>query len=173
MTSHSDIDRAIDAAAAAMMTREPGRSLNSAVMARVREGEGARSSSRTFVWTAAAAVIVCAAIAAALMYGAPLHMPALPQAHTLATAPPASTVAAPSMVADVAMSVRRRAAAVESVMPRVALPPADMPRMVFLDADSIAVAEIELPPLEPDSSASMEVLNIDQLTIEPLSASND
>jgi hypothetical protein len=66
MTNEREIDRAIDAAAGAMMTREPSRALAYAVMSRVRDGRAA--APRRFVWVlAAASAVVFGAIATTLM----------------------------------------------------------------------------------------------------------
>ena len=56
MMDERELDRAIDAAAGAMVAREPSRSLGHAVMARVREGDA--PAPRRFVWMTAAASLV-------------------------------------------------------------------------------------------------------------------
>jgi Sigma-70, region 4 len=67
-----DLDRAIDAAAGAMMTREPSRALGYNVMARVREADA--PAPRRFVWLmSAGSLVVCGALAIALTSGSGLR----------------------------------------------------------------------------------------------------
>ena len=51
--------------------------------------------------------------------------------------------------------------------------PADVSPIEPLEAEPIAVAAIDVPRLDPEAPTSIEALTIDELTIEPLAASND
>jgi hypothetical protein len=170
-----ELDRAIDAAAGAMMTREPSRSLGCTVMARVREDVKPSSYRRLWV-TAAASVLLCAAIAAGLMYRTPPTIPSMPAAQPFVlAAPPVITEPALMAANEVRPApVRRRdsASASERRAPAVLLP-VEISPIEPLEAEPIAVASIDVPRLQPDPPVSIKALEIDELTIEPLAASND
>jgi hypothetical protein len=171
MSDERDLDRAIDAAAKAMMAGEPSRALQYSVMAQVRAG--VEPTRRRFVWIAATASVAIWGVAIALMslYRAPETLPSLPAARPFAVAQPATTVAPPNDLRPVRRvsppQLARRAAA-----PAV-VPPPDVSPIEPLEAEPITVAAIDVPLLERDAPASIEVLTIDELTIEPLAASND
>lgn len=174
-----DLDRAIDEAAASMMAREPSRALGYAVMARVRETMPA--SPRRFVWVSAAAgMLVCAAIAFVMMSGAPVAIPRLPAPQPMAVAE-LPAVAAPStaMVAPDTNAPPRsvRALIATRAISRAPLPPADVLaieplEMQPLEMQPIVLAAIDVPQLERETT-SIESISIEPLTIEPLAASND
>ncbi len=171
-----EIDRAIDTASQDMMAREPSRALGYTVMARVRAD--AAPAPRRFVWAmAAASVVLCAAIAAMLLSRAPQTIPPVPSAPPFAVAN-SPVYVEPSIVALSSVRPARRiisagaASAAGRAAPAMVLP-ADVSPIEPLEAEPIAVAAIDVPRLEPEAPTSIEALTIDELTIEPLAASND
>jgi hypothetical protein len=171
--SQDDLDRAIDTAAERIIAREPGRALASRVMTRVREGDA--PAPKRFVWAAAAAsVFVCGVTAAALMYRAPQTIPSLPAAPSFAVARPPATVGPPIVMAPDVRAARSSRGASAAVGGAAAMElPADTSPIAALQTDPIVVAVIDVPRLEPVEPATIEALNIEQLTIEPIVASND
>jgi hypothetical protein len=168
-----ELDRAIDAAAGRMMAREPGRALSHNVMARVREG--AAPAPRRLVWIAAAAsIVLCAAIATALMIGPAAVVPLTPDAPSMAFGQPDIATLPPMTVALETPSAHRNARATiaaRSTSPAPP-PPSDVSPIAPIETEPIVLSTIDVPVLERDT-AVIDVLNIEPLTIEPLSASND
>ena len=150
------------------------RSAASAVMARVRQGEEP-ARRRPLAWMAVpASLLICGAIGAALLSRAPvsvtLSLPAAPPlvAEHDVIAEPLPVITATTEGATRRISSTPRA----SRRPRVALSAEPIP-ITVLEAEPIAVAAIDMPRLEPEAPTSIEALKIDELTIEPLAASND
>jgi hypothetical protein len=173
MMDERELDRAIDAAAGAMMTHEPSRSLGYSVMARVREGDA--PAPRRLVWmTAAASLVLCGAIAIAVTSRTPALVLSLPQAVRL-------PVGEPAIVADVPVTIVSDTASTRRVIPlapgasrvgsRVALP-IDVSPIDPIQTEAIVLSALELPPLEREFT-SIDTIEIEPLTIEPLAASND
>jgi hypothetical protein len=186
-----DLDRIIDTATADIIRRkQPSRTLRHDVLARVREPNA--PAPRRHVWaTAAAIAVVCAAIAVALMNRA---APTRIGEGSVRLKPDATTpvelktdtkagnaadsandkVGGTRLQSDVErMSRRPGAIAVTRRLAAVTFPPNDLPFSI----EPIAAAPLELPsigvtPLE-QQAASVEGLEIEQITIEPLTASND
>lgn len=172
MLHHSDLDRAIDAAADAIMRREPNRSLGAAVMARVREGEA--PAPRRFVWvTAAASIVLCAAIAVALMSRAPSGAPVPRELRLEIGRPPVRPRVPESIVAETVptRSVTREVRLATRVATRMPLPKSDSP-IEPIHTDPIMLPSIDVPQLDRESTA-IDTLTIEPLTIEPLATSND
>jgi hypothetical protein len=177
-------DRIIDRAAAEMIGREPDRSLRQAVMARVRESRAA--APRRLAWAAsAAAAILCGAIAIALM-----NREAVPLVTGRDIQLPESTADAPVLVppddrtylqSPQAITgneaARVSAAAITRPAPKrmqtATLPPNDVLAIIEpITADPLVLSSIEVPLLDNPPTA-VERLEIEALTIEPLTASND
>lgn len=170
--NEQDLDRIIDTAAAEMIAREPTRALRGAVMARVRESEPI--TPRRFVWAAGGlGAAACLVIALVVMESTPP-----PTVQVQAPAPAPLVMVEPPTVTD-----RQSAAALESVtlvaqsglrrVQRPALAPNDLPSSIEpITAEPLVLPAIDLPPLE-NHAASVEQIEIDALTIEPLTASND
>src|SRR5688572_3368460 len=158
-----------------MMAREPRRALTHTVMARVRED--INPSLHRLVWiTAAASVLICAAIAGALMSRVAQTPPSLPAAQPLAVSQPAVIVEPPMVAAnDVRPTAAHRGGstpAARGVAPALTMP-RDVSPIEPLDAVPITLAAIDVPRLELEVPVRIEALTIEQLTIEPLAASND
>jgi hypothetical protein len=170
MLRHNDLDRAIDAAAGAMIRREPGRSLHAAVMARVREGD----APRRLVWaTAAASIVLCAAIASTLIGRVPAVAP-VPHATRLEVGQPPVTPRVPnSIVAETVptRSVTRERRPATRVATGLPLAQSDSP-IEPIHTEPIMLSSIDVPQLARESTA-IDTLMIEPLTIEPLAASND
>jgi hypothetical protein len=165
-----EIDRAIDAAAGAMMTREPSRSLGYTVMARVRDDRA--SAPRRFVWVlAAASVVVCGAIAMALISGAPPTMASLPRGVQLTVGQPAAIPNA-SIALVTEPTPARPAIHAPRVATRAPLPRIDVSPIEAIQTDPIVLSSLEVPQLERETTA-IDALNVEPLTIEPLATSND
>ena len=166
-----ELDRAIDAAAGAMVGREPSRSLGYSVMARVHEGR--RSAPRRFVWmTAAASLVLCGAIAIALMSRTSAIVFSPPQAARLPVGEPAIVADAPvTIVSDLTSTRRVVPTAPSASRSRVALP-VDVSPIDPIQTEPIVLSALELPPLEREFT-SIDTIEIEPLTIEPLAASND
>lgn len=167
--SDRELDRAIDAAAREMMAREPSRALSYGVMARVR---GSTEPPRRLAWAAAAACIVCAAIASVLMTrsdGALLLPPELQLSI-------GETAALPELPIDARQerSLPRAAASVvrTTASPAAAVSPNDVATIEPIETQPILVAAIDVPQLEREAT-SIETIDIEPITIEPLAASND
>jgi len=173
MMDERELDRAIDAAAGAMMTREPSRSLGYSVMARVRQGKA--PASRRFAWIAAtASLVVCGAIAIALIDRTSAPVAPLPRAAQLPVSQPPVLPDAPVALVTDATPTRRiipRARDASRVPPPVSLP-IDASPIEPIQTESIVLSALELPPLEREFT-SIETIEIAPLTIEPLAASND
>jgi len=175
MMDERELDRAIDTAAGRMMAHEPSRSLGYNVMARVREG--AAPAPRRLRWVAATvSIVLCAAITMALMYRAPgTIIPLPPAARTVVVGQPPVATPPPMMVApETAAPPRRipRAPRAARVVSPVQLPPSDASGITPIETEGIALSAIEVPVLEREA-AVIDVLDIEPLTIEPLTASND
>jgi hypothetical protein len=67
----------------------------------------------------------------------------------------------------------RSVAAVTRSTSQAAAPPTGVSPIAPLGAEPIVVAAIEVPQIETGAPVSIEVLTIERLTIEPLTASND
>ena len=169
--NQQDLDRIIDTATAEMIAGEPKRELRCAVMARVRESEP--TVPRRLVWAAGGlAAAACLVIALVVMEWPPspaiqIQTPARPDRMA---EPPAATVeqsaAALKSATPVAQSVARR-------VQRLPLAPNDLPSTIeAITSEPLVLPSIDLPPLE-NQAAPVEQIEIDTLTIEPLTASND
>lgn len=164
-----DLDRAIDAAAGAMMTREPSRSLGYSVMARVREDHA--PAPRRFAWvTAAASLVVCGAIAMTLISQTPAPVAPLPRAVQLTVGQPPVMSSAPVLIVTDAPPARRVSRAAHGAMRE--LPPSDASPIEPIQTEPIVLSAIDVPQLERETTA-IDALNVEPLTIEPLAASND
>ena len=173
MINEREIDRAIDAAAGAMMTREPSRALGYTVMARVRDGHA--DAPRRLPWVlAATSVVVCGAIAITLIRQTPTRVAPLPPAAQLTMGQPPTIPDASSALATEVTPVRpttivrttRRAAE------RALFPFSDVSPIEPLQTPAIALSAIVVPQLERETTA-IDALNVEPLTIEPLATSND
>ncbi len=156
-----------------MMTREPGRSLGAAVMARVREREA--PASRRFVWAmAAASIVLCAAIAVALMSRTPSGAPLPRELRVDIGRPPVIPPVPESIVGDAAPAhsvIRERRPghryAIGTLLPRSDVSPIDPIRTEPIVLSPIDVVQLEL------KTTGIDTLTIEPLTIEPLATSND
>lgn len=171
-----ELDRAIDKAASELIAREPSRALSGNVMARVR---GSDVSTPRGAWLKAACVCAAGIVVAylAINRSAPEIAP-VAAPHVVRTEP------APVPVPQIAPPEEARAESRPQPRPRRAavvtrasmhVPPAavDVAAIEPIRAEPIAVAAIDLPRLGPESPVVIERLTIEQLTIEPLAASND
>ena len=172
MTDEQEFDRTVDAAARAMMAREPSPSLGYAVMTRVREGRA--PAPRRLWWMAVtASLVVCGAIVLlmALNSRAPL-VAALPAAAQLRVGQlpvePRAPVTEIMSAANNAAPVRRRS----GMATRVTLPPGDVSSIEPIQTEPLVLSAVEVPQLERETPA-IGILTIEPLTIEPLAASND
>jgi hypothetical protein len=168
-----EIDLAIDTAASEMMAGEPSRALSYKVMARVREG--AARAPRRIVWvTAAASVVLCAAIAVALNRPIAPVISSLPAAPTALVGRAPMVIAPPTAVAQITEPLRRtvRGPIPKGVESPVRLPPSDVSPIEPMETEPIALSALDVPQLER-AATSIEALDIEPLTIEPLAASND
>lgn len=172
MMDERELNRAIETAARALVTREPDRALGGRVMARI---EGAPAPARPgFAWMAAAASLAaCAAIAIALS-PPPAVMSSLPQAPEVflgqpAAVPPPATE--PAALAVLLPRIARRdvAARVASAAPSLT---SDASPIEPLETAPIALSPLDVPDLAPETT-SIGTLEIAPLTMEPLAASND
>ena len=173
MMDERELDRAIDTAAGRMMAREPGRALSYMVMARVRERN--TPMPRRLVWLlATASLVLCGAIAIALMYRAPATIIAPPPAaRTVVVGQPLVATLPAVMVAPEAPPRRiPRAPLAAHAVSSVQLPPSDVSGITPIETEGIAVSAIDVPVLEREA-AVIDILDIEPLTIEPLTASND
>ena len=178
MMDERELDRAIDTATGRMMAHEPSRSLGYNVMARVREG--AAPAPRRLRWVVATvSIVLCAAIAIALMYRAPATIIAPPPAAQLPTAQP--PIAQFPIVADAPVTVtREQPPSRRSVPARIAakvvvpmrLPPDGMSAIEPIETEPIVLSAIDVPQLEREAT-SIETITIEPLTVEPLTASNN
>jgi hypothetical protein len=167
----NELDRTIDAAAGAMMTREPSRALGYAVMARVREVHA--PAPRRFAWvTAAASVVVCGAIALTLITQTPPAMAPLPRAAHLTVGQPPVIPTAPVTIVTEAAPARREMHSVRRVAARAPLPLSDVSPIEPIQTVPIALSSIDVPQLERET-AEIDALSVEPLTIEPLATSND
>jgi hypothetical protein len=164
-----DLDRIIDSASAEMIGREPSRALRHKVMARVRESHP--PGPRKFVWvTAGLSAAACLIFALVMMERTPTPLVQnTPRARpTIVERPTAridETVPTLEPASQAAPPVTRR---------RVPLtfPPDDPSTIEALTTDSLVLGPIELPPLE-NQATTIDLLEIEALIIEPLTASND
>jgi hypothetical protein len=167
--NEQELDHIIDTATADMIEREPSAALRHKVMARVRTSEA--TAPRRFVWaTSGLAVAACVVFALVMMertppplvQSAPVARPVVVERPTAASD---QTDPLLEPASQAALPVARRRAPIR-------LPPDDLSTIEAITSDSLAVAPIELPPLG-NQAASVEGLEIEALTIEPLTASND
>ena len=178
--SEHDLDRLIDSAAEQMVARDPSDSLGARVLSRVRERqmeEGPRR--RVFVWaTAAASVALLCGTVAILITRSPVPtQPASAPAQSIVLQPPAAPVdqgvpvpSPPSPSQDRAPIV---AAVAEPALRPMRLPPPEVSSVIEpLEAEPIVLSAIEVPLLEQETH-SIARIEIEALTIEPLTASND
>jgi hypothetical protein len=175
MMDERELDRAIDTAAGRMMALEPGRALSYTVMARVRERH--TPAPRRFVWIiATASLVLCGALTIALMYRAPATIMAPPPAaRTVVVGQPPVAIPHPMLVApETAAPPRRipRAPLAARVVSPVQLPPGIVSGITPIETEGIALSAIDVPGLEREA-AVIDILDIEPLTIEPLTASND
>lgn len=175
MMDERELDRAIDTAAGSMMALEPGRALSYTVMARVRARNA--PAPRRFVWVmATASLVLCGAIAVALMSRAPATIMAPPPAaRTVVVGQPPVASPHPVLVApETAARPRRipRAPLAARVVSPVQLPPSIVSGITPIETEGIALSAIDVPGLEREA-AVIDILDIEPLTIEPLTASND
>jgi hypothetical protein len=170
MTNEREIDRAIDAAAGAMMTREPSRALAYTVMSRVRDGHAA--APRRFVWVlAAASAVVCGAIALTLISQGTATLAPLPRAVQLTVGqPPATPDASVALLTEA--TPPRRAINTRRVATRAPLPRTDVSPIEPIQTDPIVLSSLDVPQLERETTA-IDALSVEPLTIEPLATSND
>ena len=155
------------------MTREPGRSLGAAVMARVREGEA--PPPRRFMWAAVtASIVLCAAIAVALMSRAPAGLPLPRDARVEIGEPPVRPRVPDTIVGDVvpAHSVIRQRRPGDRVPTRTPLPHSDVSPIDPIRTQPIVLSPIDVVQLELETTG-IDTLTIEPLTIEPLASSND
>jgi hypothetical protein len=174
MMNERELDRAIDTAAASLVAREPGRSLSYEVMARIRED--ANPSSHRLVWVMAPAIVLlCAAIAVTILNRSPQTLPAVATAPPLAIGQSLAVVEPPIVLAHDTAPSRRNRSAVSSrtIASNTTALPRDVSPIAPLVTEPIAVAVIDVPRLESFAPVSIEALDVEQLTIEPLAASND
>jgi hypothetical protein len=169
----NDLERAIDRAAEELVAAEPSRALSYRVMARVRHGDAPRP--RRLPWTvAAASVVLCAAIASVFLDRAPQNIPLAPMARPFAVGAPATIAPPILMTHDVSPATRNaNSSVVREAVPAAALLPFDVSPFGRIEPDPISVAAIDVLQIEREAPASIEPLTIDELTIEPLAASND
>lgn len=174
MMDERELDRAIDTAAGRIMAHEPSRSLRSNVMARVREG--AAPAPRRLRWVVATvSIVLCAAIAIALMYRAPATIIApLPAARTVVVGQSPVAAPPPMVAPETAAPARRipRAPLAARVVSPAQLPPRDASGITPIETEGITLSAIDVPVLEREA-AVIDILDIEPLTIEPLTASND
>ena len=155
------------------MAREPSRALGYRVMARVREHPA--PAPRRIVWlTAAAGVVVTAAIAMVLVTRAPSQTAAPPRDVRLPVGQAAVMAELPAtLVAETARIDSAGPRGVRTVASPAPLPPTDESTIAPLETQPIVVATIEVPQLEHEAITAIETIGIEPITIEPLSASND
>ena len=169
-----NLDRAIDAAAGAMMTREPSRTLGYAVMARVREDQP--PAPRRWVWVSAAASLVAsAAIAIATIGQTPVTIAPLPRAAQLTVGQPPMIPSAPVTLLTEATRARRPIRIVRSARSaatRAPLSPSDVSPIEPIRTEPIVLSSIDVQQLERETTV-IDALNVEPLTIEPLAMSND
>jgi len=173
MTDEREFERTVDAAARAMMAREPSPSLGYAVMTRVREGRA--PAPRRLWWMAVtASLVLCGAIVMVMTLNnnrAP-QMAALPAAAQLRVGQlpvePRAPVTEVMSAANSATPVRRRI----GMATRVTLPPDDVSSIEPIQQEPIVLSAIDVPRIERDTTA-IDSLSVEPLTIEPLAASND
>jgi hypothetical protein len=174
MMDERELDRAIDAAAGAMVAREPSRSLGYSVMARVREGKG--PAPRRFGWmTAAASFVLFGAIAITVMSRTSVTLAPLPRAAQLVVGQPPVTPRAPAAAVAEALPTRpviREPLAASRAGRRAPLPLNDVSPIEPIHTEPIVLSSIDVPQLERETTA-IDTLTIEPLTIEPLAASND
>lgn len=170
-----ELDRAIDRAAGELIAREPSRALSYNVMARVRERE---VLTRRGAWVTAASVCAAGLVVAYLAINRPTpEMPPAPTPQVARTAPapePAPRVEEREAVAESRSESRARGVVRSTRAP--AISPAatgDVMSIEPIGTEAIVVPSIEVPRLEPGAAASIDAIQIETLTIEPLAASND
>jgi len=172
MNEH-ELDRAIDRAAHDLVVREPGRTLTYNVMARVRDDV---ASPRTLVWASAGAgALVCVAIAIVFLYRAPQNIPSVPTARPFAVGAPATTIDPSIVMTNDARPAPRsvNAPMVRRTAPTAAELAVNVSPIEPIEPEPISVAAIDVVQVERESPASIEALRVEELTIEPLAASND
>jgi hypothetical protein len=183
---HEHLHRFIDTAAERMVRREPPRSLASAVMSRVMNGQ-TEPHRRVVVGfglsrtgTAAAAAVGFAALMIVMLNRAPQPTTNVgsPKQSAVAQVPAGTIVSGrapqePAAVEPRASARRREVARTVRPSPLLAPVVSDAPvegtAIVF---ESITLAAIDVPLLEV-SAASVNEIAIEPLVVEPLTASND
>jgi hypothetical protein len=174
MNEH-ELDRAIDLAARALVSREPGRALTYNVMSRVRKG--AEPESRRLVWaSAAASALVCVAIAIVFLYRTPRETPPVSTARPLVVGAPATTLDPSILMTNdlgIAPPHSAKSPVVQRAMSTAALSPVEVSPIEPIEPEPISVAAIDVLQIEREAPASLDALKIEALTIEPLAASND
>jgi hypothetical protein len=175
--NETDLDRLIDRAAAELIEWQPSRALRHVVSARIREPR--RQARPRLLWgSAAMAAILCATLAIALMNRAPKSSVAGRDARLTPNVTSPSAMVEPSVPGDgqVASAVEPAppvARATPRRAPRPTVVPTDLPSSIeSLTPEPLVMPSIDLPPLE-SQAASVERIEMEELTIEPLTASND
>ena len=171
--NEQDLDRIIDSATADLIGRRADRTLRHKVMARVRASEP--TAPRRFVWaTAGLAAAVCVVIALA-DDAEDAAAVGSEQCTGSGRTPSLSLAALRRMIKPFLHSSRHRrprclsqgAAAPRSVAANDRCPP-----LRRSQRNRLVLPSIDLSPIE-NHAASVEGLEIEALTIEPLTASND
>lgn len=166
------LDRAIDAAAGALVAREPSRALGYHVMERVREH--AAPARRRLVWVGAAAgIALCAGIAAMFAARPASEAVRLPRATALPVAQAAKVPEAPAN--DHWRTPEKKPVTVLAgtrVPARAPRPPVDVSPIAPISTEPIVLAAIDVPQLDAETTL-VSPITIEPLVIEPLAASND
>lgn len=156
------------------MASEPSRALTYAAMARVRESHA--PARRGFAWrTAAASVVVCSAIAIAIVVMRPLtpRISSLPDVPRLVIGLPPLAIMPPASLEETVSPPRAtRRPTVASAGSTLHLPPDDTSPIGPIATEPIVLSAIDVPVLERETTV-IDILAIEPLTIEPLSTSND
>ncbi len=182
--SPQDLDTLIDAAAREMVAGDPSRALSHRVMSEVRGRIEPAPRGWVWVFRTAGAVVLCAVVATLVVSRNQVHAPVslLPASETSQTRTGEQPVAPPG-----APTVSRQPG--ERLVPRletrrVALgtdvPPAPArdveapltPSVEPLAIEPIMLSGLDVPPLE-NQPTTIDDIEISDITIEPLAASND
>ena len=173
-----DLERIIDTATVDLVKRQPSGALRHAVMVRVRRPQAPTPS--RFVWaTSAVAATLCAAIAIALIIRAGsspigddrVRLKPDATARNVELKPDPDVT---SSVPDVERAPGRADARRPTRRARpMTFPPNDLLSSIEpIVAEPLQLPSIYLEPLE-NQGTPVEALNIEALTIEPLTATND
>jgi hypothetical protein len=172
MNEH-ELDRVIDTTAKRMVAGEPSGSTIYSVMARVRED--AAPALRPFLWvTATVGVAALCGMVVLMMMDRTVELPLVETPGRLLPHVVAS-VPAPASMPGAETPQRRGTERRADRFAVASTPPDAMPTLSAiqpLTAEPIELPDIELPPLETRLT-SIENIEIRDLTIEPLAASND